>query len=101
MLATAWAIGDGSSGGSNHGSLALWASIPSSCVIMGDGDGAWAFLLVASLAVAARKQLYLGTIIGPHSHGKDSSVNGPWTSAWLDSLTWLGGLDKGPSNRCR
>ena len=37
MMATAWTDGDGSGGGSNHGSLVLWVSIPSSRVSMGDG----------------------------------------------------------------
>ena len=99
MIATAWTDGDGSGGGSNHGSLALWVSTPRLRVIVGDGDGAWAFLLVTLLAVAVGKQWYLGAIMGPHSHGEESSGNGPWTSAWLDSSTWLGGPDKG--DRCR
>ena len=100
-MATAWTNSDGSGGGLIHGSLALWVSIPSSHVSMGDGDGTWAFRLVALSTVAARKQWYLGAIIGPHSHDKDNGGNGPWTSAWLDSSTRLGGLDKGQSNRCR
>ena len=76
MMATAWTDSVGSGGGSNHGSLALWVSIPSSRVSMGNGDCAWALLLVALLVVAAGKQWYLGAIIGPHSLGESGLLLG-------------------------